>query len=172
MWETTVASEEGRRGEGRAVPGAGGQELVCSSRRISCEPDSPGGDANASVQLADILLHRLTLVHIKNLLPGRGAVLRQELGDGRRNRAWCHVLLMKFCCDASAADLNGGRFKTSHIRLSVSALICTVISTPISTHTSEEPTAFPSRPSSESSSSVLRCFPAVGASGALAAWWI
>lgn len=126
--------------------GAGGQELVCSSWGISCEPGSPGGDANASLQLADILLHRLT--HIKNLLPGRGAVLRQELGDGRRNRAWCHVLLMKFCCDASAADLNGGRFKTSHIRLSVSALICTVISTPISTRQKNQQLFLPDRPPS------------------------
>lgn len=74
-------------------------------------------------------------MQIKNLLPVSEVVLQQELGDGRRNRAWYRVLLMKFCCDASAAGLNGGRFETSHIRLSVSELISTVISTPVCTHT-------------------------------------
>lgn len=90
------------------------------------------------------------LVQIKNLLTVSEVVLQQEPGDRRRNRAWYHVLLMKFCCDASAADLNGGRFKTSHIRLSVSELICTVISTPICTHTHQnnQQLCLPDHPSS------------------------
>ena len=118
------------------------------SRGISAEPRSPGGeDANALAEITDILLHCLRLVLIKNLLTASEVVLQQELGGRRRKRACYHVLLMKFCRDASAAGLNGGRLKTSHIRLSVAELICTVIPTPLGTHTSEEPTAFPSRPS-------------------------
>lgn len=42
---------------------------------------------------------------------------------------------MKSCCDAEAAGLNGGRFKSSHIRLAASELIRAVTSTPVCTHT-------------------------------------
>lgn len=104
-----------------------------------------GEDAHASAELSDTLHQCLVLVQIKNLLPDREVVL----GNGRGNRARYHVLLMKFCCDASAAELNGGRFKTSHIRLSVSELICTVISTPFCAHTHQNQQLFlPDHPSS------------------------